>query len=215
MSPAAVLLAAWLALAGRASATRMGRNPVNYTQEAEDIRACAASSALPLTVVLVGESSEDRVSVSRGIVCFLKIVQVMADEGDDDDDDAPEEGMEIPLPKVDRESLSLIVEFASGKAREAGPGLERLRFSEVPRPLPGPLSETASVLKDDAAFMDEVAVDLERLFRLTNAANFVDFPALLELCAASIAQMFIGKTPQQIREAIPSSLLRGEPQAEA
>jgi len=186
------------------SATRVpARNQVDYAQEAEAIRACASSTALPESVTMVAGAGEGgRITVTRAVACFMKVVQAMADE----DEDAEEETAEIPLPKVDLEALELIVRFASGKAQAAGQDLADLKFSVVPRPLPGPLAEQETVLSDDAALMDEVAQDLSKLFRLTNAANFVDCPGLLELCTARIAQMFIGKTPQQIREVIPNAL---------
>lgn len=113
--------------------------------------------------------------------------------------------MEIPLTKVDQESLRLIIDFAESKLKNAGPELHGLNFSVVPRPLSGPLRETESISEEDAAFMDGIAEDLDKLFRLTNAVNFVDCPPLLELCTARIAEMLIGKTPKEIREIFPEA----------
>mmetsp|Transcript_24790 Transcript_24790/g.69502 ORF Transcript_24790/g.69502 Transcript_24790/m.69502 type:complete len:214 (-) Transcript_24790:144-785(-) len=199
--PVALLVGGALSLA---AAVPPARGPVDYQQEIADIRTCAESDAFPQQVALVAGEGGGRATVSRSVACFMKIVQDMVDEGEEA---APDAVIDIPLPKVDSESLSIIVDFATNKVRQAGDQLQDLKFSVVPRPLPGPLHETDGVLSEDAAFMDQVAEDLNRLFRLTNAANFVDCPSLLELCAARIAQMFIGRAPQEIREAIPRSLL--------
>lgn len=160
---------------------------------------------MPVQVTLVPSDSDEGVEVRRSVACFMRVVQNMADEDSDDEGDEPQEKLEIPLAKVDAESLGLIVQFAENKLKHAGPELQGLNFSVVPRPLSGPLCETESITEEDATFMDDIAEDLDKLFRLTNAVNFVDCPPLLELCTARIAQMLIGKTPKEIREIFPEA----------
>mmetsp|Transcript_38277 Transcript_38277/g.108644 ORF Transcript_38277/g.108644 Transcript_38277/m.108644 type:complete len:233 (-) Transcript_38277:100-798(-) len=160
------------------------RMRIDHEKESAEIRSCATSNVLPQSLTFIPGEGGGRVTVSRSVACFMKIVQSMADDAEDEDEEAPTEGLEIPLPKVDADALNLIVYFAGGKVRQAGRALTDLRFSRVPLPLPVPLREATGVLEEDAALLDEVAKDTHRLFRLTNAANFVDCPMLLELCAA-------------------------------
>jgi len=193
-----------LAAAARSPSPSGAPSPIDYEKEIADIVACAGSKVLPAQVTLLPSDSDEGITVSRSVACFMRLVQSVAEEDDsDNEDDEQQEKLEIPLAKVDAESLALIVEFAEKKLAAAGPELDGLKFSEVPRPLSGPLSETESISEEDATFMDEIANDLDKLFRLTNAVNFVDCPPLLELCTARIAQMLIGKTPKEIREIFP------------
>mmetsp|Transcript_112346 Transcript_112346/g.324521 ORF Transcript_112346/g.324521 Transcript_112346/m.324521 type:complete len:225 (+) Transcript_112346:53-727(+) len=190
-----------------------GQTPIDYAKEVEDIKACAASSALSAEIILLPKNSEEGVTVPKSVACFMKVVQALAEGGEDDEE--PEEAVTIPLQNVNAEALALIVEFAQGKVDQAGPDLDGLTFSEVPRPLSGPLKDEEGVLEEDSKFMDEIAEDLNMLFNLTNAANFVDCPPLLELCTARIAEMLIGKTPQQIRDAFPDAFAEDREEGEA
>mmetsp|Transcript_7863 Transcript_7863/g.22412 ORF Transcript_7863/g.22412 Transcript_7863/m.22412 type:complete len:225 (+) Transcript_7863:69-743(+) len=193
-----------------------GPTPIDYAKEVEDIKACAESSALSAEVILIpkdDENGEKGVTVSKSVACFMKMVQALAEGGEDEEE--PEQSVSIPLQNVDSEALALIVEFAQKKVDQAGPDLDGLAFSEVPRPLSGPLKEEEGVLEEDATFMDTIAQDLSKLFNLTNAANFVDCPPLLELCTARIAEMLIGKTPQQIRDAFPDAFAENREEGEA
>lgn len=88
----------------------------------------------------------------------MKMVQALAEGGEDEEE--PEQSVSIPLQNVDSEALALIVEFAQKKVDQAGPDLDGLAFSEVPRPLSGPLKEEEGVLEEDATFMDTIAQDV-------------------------------------------------------
>jgi hypothetical protein len=66
----------------------------------------------------------------------------------------------------------------------------------IPRPLKsGNLKEMVGPW--DANFIDK---DLDSVFELLLASNFMGVTALLELCCARIASLMYGKTPKQIRK---------------
>lgn len=53
-------------------------------EEAEAIRACASSTALPESVTMVAGAGEGgRITVTRAVACFMKVVQAMADEDEE------------------------------------------------------------------------------------------------------------------------------------
>jgi S-phase kinase-associated protein 1 len=72
---------------------------------------------------------------------------------------------------------------------------------EEPDPIPKPLP--SSNLSDlvgefDAKFID--IEDLEVIFEIIMAANYLDIKSLLDLSCAKIATLIRGKTPEEIRK---------------
>ena len=106
--------------------------------------------------------------------------------------EAVEEGEEVmvPLPEVDVATLRHVVDY-----------LEHYHGGEepvkVPRPMPKPLKDIAS--EWDMEFLERF--DLEGLYALTLAANFMDIKPLIKLATACIYDRHIrGKGAEEIRE---------------
>lgn len=107
----------------------------------------------------------------------------MTDEDDDDDNDN-----EVPLPKVTKEMLDIVIEFLNYHHENP--------MGEIEKPLKSPNMEK-NVPK---WYADKVNnMELETLFELINAANYLDIKFLLDLTCATVASMCKGKSPEEIR----------------
>lgn len=130
---------------------------------------------------------------------FARISKVFAAalEGEPD-----AESLDVP-PSVSTEMMRLVVKYMEHHKGEEAPALKPpLRTTNL-----------ADVCEDkwDAEFMDEVDAmgdDNAPLYNLTMAANCLDIPALLHLCAAKVAAKAKGKTPEEIAEIlkVPDSI---------
>jgi S-phase kinase-associated protein 1 len=95
---------------------------------------------------------------------------------------------DIPLPDIKYDILKKVVEYlAHYKDKEP---------SQIPKPLP------TSDLKDvtdewDVNFIN--GIDLDSVFDLINAANYMDISSLLDLSCAKIASLMKGKSAAEIR----------------
>lgn len=105
-------------------------------------------------------------------------------ENEDDDD---QENLEIPIPNVDAKVLQKVIDFCTHYTEEP--------MKEIKRPLKSVvLSEVVQQW-----YAEFVEVDQPLLYELLQAANFMNIKVLLDLCAAKIAIMIKGKTPDELR----------------
>jgi len=97
---------------------------------------------------------------------------------------------DIPLPKVELDTLTLVVEYLKHYAMS--------NPSEIKKPIQS--SEMIENVDEwDADFIDRVGQSKDNLFRLILAANYMDIRDLLNLACAKVASMIKGKSPDEIR----------------
>lgn len=108
------------------------------------------------------------------------IHNMLEDLGDDDNEP-------IPLPNVTENILKKVVDFC--KQHENDP-LELSEEEEIK------LRETP-IADWDKEFCD---VDLQTLFEMILAANFLDFKPMLNLTCKAVAEMIKGKSPEDIKK---------------
>lgn len=153
--------------------------------------AAASEAGATSRDVFVVSKEGDKFRVAVGVISLSGLVKVaLGEEGTcaespDDDDDAPE----MPLPNVSSKILSKTLEFLNHHASEPMAEMEKplqsIIMSEVVQPF-------------YAQYVD--GLDMDTLYELVLAANYMDIVPLLELTCAKIASMIKGKTPAQIRE---------------
>ena len=99
-----------------------------------------------------------------------------------------EESKEIPLPDIKYNILKKVVEYLTYyKDKEP---------AQIPKPLPSAnLNEFTS--EWDVNFIN--SIELDGVFDLINAANYMDINSLLDLACAKIASLMKGKSAQEIR----------------
>ena len=96
---------------------------------------------------------------------------------------------EIPLPNVKKNILVKIMEYCEKHRNDNPPEIEKpLRHSN--------LSELVDAY--DAKFID--IENLEDLFDIILAANYLDIKSLLDLSCAKVATLIKGKSPEEIRK---------------
>ena len=95
---------------------------------------------------------------------------------------------DIPLPDIKYDILKKVVEYlAHYKDKEP---------QQIPKPLP---SQDLKEVTDewDVNFIN--GMDLDSVFDLINAANYMDISSLLDLACAKIASLMKGKSAAEIR----------------
>jgi len=97
---------------------------------------------------------------------------------------------EIPLPNVRSAMLSKSIAYCT------------YHVDNPPKPIPRPL--TTDNLGDhvdefDAAFVD---VDVEVLYELISAANYLDITSMLNLCCSKLASLMKGKKIEEVRQTL-------------
>ena len=95
---------------------------------------------------------------------------------------------EIQLNQIDSIIIEKILEWIQYH--------EKIPPKSIPRPLPTPYLENI-VGEWDADFID---CNLDTVYELLLASNFLGIISLLDLCCAKIAGSILGKTPEKIRE---------------
>ena len=109
--------------------------------------------------------------VKKSIIKQSELVLTMIDDDDNDDDDATQE---IPLPNVREEVLKKVIEFCEYHATND--------FPDIEKPLKS--SNMQEVVGEwDAKYVE---VDMEFLFELILAANYMDIKSLLDLTCAKV-----------------------------
>ena len=98
------------------------------------------------------------------------------------------EGNEIPLNEVKGDILDKILEYMTHYEKEE------------PQEIANPLKSNdfkKCVSEWDYNFINQ---ELNIVFEIMTAANFMDIPSLLDLCTAKVASFIIGKTSDEIRK---------------
>ena len=94
----------------------------------------------------------------------------------------------IQIPDIKADILNKVVEYLTyykGKNPK-----------DIPKPMPS--ANLNEVIDDwDVKFIN--SIELDNVFDLINAANYMDIPPLLDLACAKIASLLKGKTAQEIR----------------
>jgi S-phase kinase-associated protein 1 len=99
---------------------------------------------------------------------------------------------EIPLHCVDSKTLTLIIDYSNHHAGQEAPNVDKpLRSKNM-----------KDVCKDpwDATFIDEVGKDLQQLYNLILAANYMDIQGLLHLGCAKVASIIKGEPLERIKD---------------
>ena len=94
----------------------------------------------------------------------------------------------IPIPDIKSDILNKVVEYLTyykGKNPK-----------DIPKPMPS--ANLSEIIDEwDVKFIN--GIELDSVFDLINAANYMDIPSLLDLSCAKIASLLKGKTAQEIR----------------
>ena len=94
----------------------------------------------------------------------------------------------IPIPDIKADILNKVVEYLTyykGKNPK-----------DIPKPMPS--ANLSEIIDEwDVKFIN--GIELDSVFDLINAANYMDIPSLLDLSCAKIAALLKGKTAQEIR----------------
>ena len=94
----------------------------------------------------------------------------------------------IPIPDIKADILNNVVEYLTyykGKNPK-----------DIPKPMPS--ANLSEIIDEwDVKFIN--GIELDSVFDLINAANYMDIPSLLDLSCAKIASLLKGKTAQEIR----------------
>jgi len=137
------------------------------------------------------------ISISKKAACLSHLVKSMLEDDPDDDDEVPE----IPLREVSKDILELIVEFLNHHENDP--------MKEVPKPI------TTNNIRElvgewDADFIDKL--DINVLFSLTTAANYMDIPSLLDLTMTKLACLVKGKTVPEVMKALDMPDINDSPE---
>jgi len=98
------------------------------------------------------------------------------------------EDNDIPMPDIKGDILKKCVEYMT-HFKDTEP-------REIPRPLPSP--NLLDVVDDwDVNFIS--GIDLDSVFDIINASNYLDLKPLLDLSCARIASIMKGKSAEEIR----------------
>jgi S-phase kinase-associated protein 1 len=163
------------------------------------------------TMVTLCSQEGQKFEVKKSVIKQSELVLTMIDDDDDADEDQTQE---IPLPNVRQEVLKKVIEFCEHHAEN--------EFPDIEKPLKS--SNMQEVVGEwDAKYVE---VDMEFLFELILAANYMDIKSLLDLTCAKVhgnafsclfligvsirssyflhlcqvASMIKGKTPEEIRQ---------------
>merc|ERR1712216_435083 len=98
-------------------------------------------------------------------------------------------GEAIPLCNVNTTALGKIIEYWKHHKGKPPP--------PVQKPLKSSILTECGVCVFDSMYVD---IEVDMIFELMNAANYLDDPSLLDLLGAKVASMVKGRTPQEIRE---------------
>ena len=120
------------------------------------------------------------VEAAKRSITLKNLMEAMPDE----DDDTPT----IPLPNVSGPVLEKIMAYLKHVHDNPDPDYDKV--SEVDR-------RSADIPEWEKAFCD--SVNMETLFNLILAANYLDIRSLLDVTCKTVANMIKGKTPTEIK----------------
>lgn len=135
--------------------------------------------------LLPGSDDANKIEVTRKAASqSLLIADMLAD--DDDDSSVPE----IPLLEVTLPVLEKVVQFLN--QHKDNP------MKTIVKPIQ--TNELSEIVDEwDAQFM-QLDNDLEMLFKIILAANYLNIPSLLDLGICKIATMVKGKEPDEVKD---------------
>ncbi|MCQ2819188.1 MAG: SKP1 family protein [archaeon] len=135
-----------------------------------------------MSIKTVTIQSSDNVNIKLDYELAIRSGLIKGLLGDYKEEDA------LPLPGVRSEILNLVVEFLN-HYKDTQP-------KEIPKPLPS--ANLQDILdKWDYEFINKV--ELNSVFDLINAANYMELTPILDLACAKIASLMKGKTAEEIR----------------
>jgi S-phase kinase-associated protein 1 len=130
-------------------------------------------------------SNNETFDVPIDIIKISKLVKSLLDiDIDIDIDDI----QEIPLPNINSNILTKIIEFL--KYYNTNP------LKEIEKPLK---SNNITDIVSDKWYADYINIDNEIVFDITIAANYMDIQPLLDLGCAFIAASIKGKTAEELK----------------
>lgn len=131
------------------------------------------------SIVIVTQEGE-RVSVDARFAEFSGLVKsIIEDSGEEE---------EIPIMKLPKLTLEVMIEYLVHHNYEASP--------RIPRPLPS-ASLSQCVSEWDAEFISRFNRD--ELLSLLTLSDYLQFQDISDLCCATIASWFKGKTIEEIK----------------
>lgn len=130
--------------------------------------------------VVTEEGTE--VEIERKVAEMSKLIKEILDGKDDDDDES------IPIPNVKEATLQKVVEFCTHHLEDALPEIEK----------PLKTNNLSDVVPE--FYGNYIDIEVEPLYELILAANYLDIRDLLELSCAKVASLMRGKTIPEIRE---------------
>lgn len=133
-----------------------------------------------MSQVILVSNDDKRFPVARNIAEMSETVKSLLSELPETTGD-----QEVPLTNVDGATLEKILEWAK---------------HHIVHPDP-PTSDADKYRTDNISDWDKafMTVDMDMLFGLVMAANWLDMRALLELGCKTIANMIKGSTPEEVR----------------
>lgn len=97
------------------------------------------------------------------------------------------EDTDIPMPEIKADILKKCVEYLIH--------YKDLEPKEIPKPLPSPNLLDVT----DEWDVNFIGIDLDSVFDIINAANYLDIKSLLDLACSKIASTMKGKSAEEIR----------------
>jgi len=132
--------------------------------------------------VLTEEGTE--VEIPFKIAQMSKLIHGVIDDREEDEEDEA-----VPIPNVKKETLDKVVEFCEKHLEDPLPEIEKpLRTNKLSDVVP----------EFYGTFIE--SLEVEKLYELILAANYLDIKDLLELACAQTAALMRGKTIPEIRE---------------
>jgi len=131
--------------------------------------------------IFVISSDDVKMSIAKPVAELSVVIQSM--EVDDNNEADP-----IPLGLVDSDTLKKIIEFCEQHLQNPMPTIAKpIESNDFSRIVPTWYNEYANI-------------DYTILFKLAQAANYLDIPPLLDLVCAKIASMIKDKSVEEIRD---------------
>ena len=135
------------------------------------------------TLVLVSKEGKE-FTVSPECASLSGLIKTLMEECDDQ-----ERVTKHHLPRVPTAILEMVVKFWQFHQEKP--------LNTIEKPL---TSADMKQVVNDERYADFIDVEQDILFRVVEAANYLNIPPLLDLGCAKIASMIKGKTTEQIRE---------------
>nr|ODN90014.1 E3 ubiquitin ligase complex SCF subunit sconC [Cryptococcus depauperatus CBS 7841]ODN96152.1 E3 ubiquitin ligase complex SCF subunit sconC [Cryptococcus depauperatus CBS 7855] len=132
--------------------------------------------------VLLTTSDDEQFTVEKIVAERSAMIKTMLE------DLGEQEGMPIPLPNVSSTVLTKILEWCDHHKNDPLPAADASDADDSRR-------KTGDIPEWDARWMQ-----VEMLFEIILAANYLDIKPLLDVGCKTVANMIKGKTPEEIRK---------------